>query len=223
MSRKGELQIFVDAGFRENRASSLPKSVGTAGIGVWIPAIATGISMAAQSSDNNEAESLAILLGVVIGNLMGLTQTRVLTDSRVCSDRLSSGELLSGSLLVVQNSLLAGGGAFEWRSREVTSLADFFATLALEGKSLIATASNAKNPADKFRPILKLRPREKNPMKDATVKWLTPPSTYKSPLPSDFEKLGIAKIAPNIITLLGHELPCAEFQFLIEHFRNRAG
>jgi len=220
MEKNGVLQIFVDAGFRERVGSASCDARGRAGLGVWIPAIGTGVALSAASMDNNESESLAILLGVVIGKIMSLSNSVILTDSRVNCDRVASGGPLIGVLSVVKNSLVARGVSLEWRPREITSLADFFASLALEGKSLIAVAANAKNPADKFRPLLHMQQKDKVPLKDATIKWLTNASVSGSF--ADFVKTGLNDLAPDILSMLGREIPTAEFQLLTEHFYVRA-
>jgi hypothetical protein len=216
MEKKGVLQIYVDAGFRESEG----QSSGSAGLGVWIPALGTGAALKAAAADNNEAESLAIFLGVVIGKLMSLSHSMILTDSRVNCDRIGSDGELAGVLRIVRGALQADGVGLEWRAREMTSLADFFASLALEGKSLVATASNAKNPADKFRPLLQMEHKSKVPLKDATVKWLSLPSVSKAG--PDFEKTQLSELVPDIASLMGTKIPESEFQVLIEHFWMRA-
>jgi hypothetical protein len=220
MNKSAVLQIFVDAGFREHTGSTSGGIKGRAGLGIWIPAIGTGVSLSAASMDNNESESLAILLGVVIGKIMNLSNSVILTDSRVNCDRIAGNSPLLGVLSIVKNSLVARGVSLEWRPREITSLADFFASMALDGKSLIAVAANAKNPADKFRPLLHLQQKDKIPLKDATVKWLTNASPSKSF--AEFVKAGLNEVVPDILSMLGQEIPTAEFQLLTEHFYARA-
>ncbi len=217
---KRVLSIFVDAGFQES-ASPTHSSArqGSAGLGVWIPSIGTGVALSAKATDNNEAESLAILIGVVIGRMMSLTNAVVLTDSRVNCDRLATRGEKSEVLCIVESALKQDGVLLEWRPRENTSLADFFASLALNGKNLIATAANAKNPAEKFRPLLHLERENKEPLKDATVNWLSLPTQNKA---ANFQTTEVAGFFPNLELLLNHKIPLAEFLLLAEHFSVRA-
>jgi|GEM_PF-3613760 len=202
--------ITVDAGYRD----------GAAGLGVWIPALGTGVAFGARARDNNEAETFAILLGVVVARLMALHRAVVYTDSLLNVQRLNADSDLKGALSVARDALAAEGVTLEWRPREHTGLADFFATLALSGKSLIATTANAKNPEHKFRPLLRVERNDRTPVKDVRLTWLALPGAPKAPFdPAEF---GLATLAPGLTPLLGDALPVAEFRVLAAHFFARA-
>lgn len=188
--------VFVDAGFRE----------GDAGLGVWIPLLGTGVSMSARADDNNEAERLAIQMGLVVGHLMSLRNVVVLTDSQA-------------SVSFFSGQLLAGGVDLQWRPRDVTSLADFFATLGLSGKSLIARTPNAKNSESKFRALAKLERGARTPVKDVVVKWLTLPNPPRAPFDPSTE--GLAEKVPGFRRVLGDKVPMEETRVLVEEFRRR--
>lgn len=205
----GTLTIFVDAGFRN----------GAAGLGVWIPAVGTGVSLTATACDNNEAETLAIVLGIVIARLMALEGTRVVTDSLLNRDRLDAGTEPEGTLGVAYRALASGRVGLEWRPREETGLPDFFAGLGLAGKSLVARTANARNPADKFRALARAERRDKTPVKDVTITWLTLPGAPKAPFDAKAE--GLEDIAPGIGGLLGVSLPVNETRELVAVFRRR--
>ncbi len=222
----GDLHIFVDAGFRQGLGSSEVEDsiLGAAGLGVWIPAIGTGVSLSAAAADNNEAETLAILLGTVIGRLMELERTVVITDSRMNFERLREavGAEKGGSIFsMTRHALRTESITLEWRPREHTWLADFFASLALEGKSLVARTANAKNPAEKFRPLLRASRQDKTPLKDLVVTWLKLPSAPKAP--PDLAKFGISDLAPGFGSLFAGRIGPAEFQRLGEVFCARKG
>ena len=204
-----QLRIVVDAGFRD----------GTAGLGAWIPALGTGVALQGRASDNNEAEALAIVLGLVVGSLMRLSRCIVLTDSLVSVERLRDGRAGEGALHLVRDILAAQAVELEWRPREATGLADFFATLALEGKCLVATTPNAKNPAEKFRPLLRLERKDKTPVKDVRIKWLTLPGASKAPF--DAAVYGLGTMAEGLDVVLGAKIPVAEFRVLVEEFVQR--
>lgn len=230
---RDELQIFVDAGYHvatpagihskakeEEKAALNQAGLSQAGLGVWIPALGTGVSLEAAAKDNNEAETLAILLGIVIGRLMNLTNTVVVTDSKLNADRLASEAPCTGVLHIAQRALVAGNVQLDWRPREETALADFFASLALAGKSFVGKTANGKNPADKFRPLLHAERKDKAPIKDVAVKWLKLPAQPKAA--PDLQANGIAQFAPGIGSLLGSRLPTSEFLLLAEEFKARA-
>ncbi len=190
------VSVFVDAGFRE----------GDAGLGVWVPLLGTGVSLFARADDNNEAERLAIQLGLVVGHLMSLRNVVVLTDSQA-------------SVSFFAGRLLKGGIDLQWRPREVTSLADFFATLGLAGKSLIARTPNAKNPEAKFRGLSQLERSSKTPLKDVAVKWLSVPNPPR--MPFDLDSTGLGDVVPGFREVLGKKVPVEETRVLVGEFARR--
>lgn len=209
----------MDAGFRKIDKSCHP---GKAGLGVWIPALGTGVALPARSNTNNDAESMAILLGVVVGSIMHLTRTTVVTDSRLNYERVAEcdeGKNLDGILSSVHRSLCICDVLIEWMPREATSQADFFASLALEGKSLVASISNAKNSSDKLRPLLHAERNNRISIKDVNLKWLSlphasPPSFAGLP-PATYE------IYDEIRPLLLENIPEVDFFVLWDYFANR--
>lgn len=188
--------VFVDAGFRE----------GDAGLGVWIPFLGTGVAMSAKAQDNNEAERLAIQLGLLVGHLMSLRNVVVLTDSKA-------------SVAFFSGRLLDDGVDLQWRRRDVTNHADFFATLGLNGKSLVARTSNGKNPEEKFRALKKIERNSKEPLKDVTVRWLRVPNPPRTEFA--LETAGLANAVPGFQDVLGSRISREETRVLVEEFFRR--
>ncbi len=219
IQRVGELQIFVDAGFRENSSGAGGTNLGKAGLGVWVPSIGTGVALAARASDNNEAEGLAILLGLIAARCMQLDGITVLTDSQVSCDRLASGNELPPVFAEAWAGLNDGKVRLEWRPRETTSLADFFSRLALDGKNLVAVASNAKNPAERFRPLVHRTQTDKAPFKEATLKWLSSPTPPKNA--PNFSETGLLETFAGLKNLFEMRIPSRELFVMVTHFLSR--
>ena len=240
-----QLLIFADAGFRLKEAEQTPGEQGLArssytqtfvptfvqnsssrtlhkaGLGLWIPALATGVSLQAFAADNNEAEALALALGALLGRIMHLHNTRIITDSRLNFELLCANHLHSPALRVAKQEMLKAGFDLEWRPREETALADFFATLALDGKNFIAKTANAKNPEDKFRALLHTTRADKKPLKDLSVKWLSLPSAPKNPPPHLLN--GMPLLSPEFSELAKQQLAGSEFHLLAQEFLERFG
>jgi ribonuclease HI len=234
-SVKGRLSIHVDAGFRIRSPGALDgeKSVaplGVAGLGVWIPALGMGVSLVGAAHDNNEAETLAILLGLIVGGSRGLAQPEVLSDSKASVLRFTrdagassaqtshmTGVGSDKTASVVMSALVRQEATLGWRPREETTLADFFASLAMDGKCLMACTANAANPAEKFRPLLRADRRDKTPIRDVRLAWLSLPNPPKAPF--DAHAIGLEGLAPGVGKLVGSALPAAELRVLVEALR----